>query len=506
MGMLCTAEEMLAAERSAFASGSTAESLMEEAGEGIARAATKLAPRPGICEVHFGKGHNGGDVLAAARHLARTGWKTVEKPAFPQEDLAPLSVKMLGRLRDATASHSPPPFGSVPLLVLDGILGIGVSGEPRGPAASAIAEIRAARASRGALVLSADIPSGLDADAGWTGGLCVEADCTATVGCPKRGLLADSAARFVGRIELVGLAPLRVLASDFAGITLPDLVNRVLPPRPADLHKGLCGRVSIIAGSLDFPGAARLASAAAVRAGAGLITLFAQPEIYPALAVACAPEVMVRETKNLREALDLPCDAMAIGPGCGFARESEILSIVRDAACPLVVDADALTALSRDLPLLSRAKGPRLLTPHPGEMARMVPADGKTRSDWAGSFSRHFPGCTLLLKGTRTIICTDGKPTLYNPTGNPGMASGGMGDVLTGTCAAIAAQVAARGGTPDFHEIAAAGAWICGTAADIAIRWGDSPESLSAATVIAHLGLAFNEVRETISAVPDTTA
>jgi NAD(P)H-hydrate epimerase len=162
---------------------------------------------------------------------------------------------------------------------------------------------------------------------------------------------------------------------------------------------------------------------------------------------------------------------------------------VQGAAAPCVVDADALNVISKSPAILNRCAGPRLLTPHPGEMERLFPCEGRSRLQWAREFVGLHP-VTLLLKGARTIIGQAGRPAAYNTTGNPGMASGGMGDVLTG----IAASLLAQGLDP--HEAAMAGAWVCGRAAEIAMAsGGESQESLRASHVIRYAGSAFQGLR-----------
>jgi NAD(P)H-hydrate epimerase len=179
-------------------------------------------------------------------------------------------------------------------------------------------------------------------------------------------------------------------------------------------------------------------------------------------------------------------DVIAIGPGLGFAHEAEVLRLVREATQPFVVDADALTMLAKQG--ITSFAGPRLLTPHPGEMARFGPTT-TSRANQARSFaSQHH--VTLLLKGSRTVIASPDQPLRYNSTGSPGMASGGMGDVLSGLCAALIAQGMST------HDAASAGSWLLGRSAESAITQGHaSQESLSATDVAAHLGTAFTDLK-----------
>ncbi|MEI6278659.1 MAG: ADP/ATP-dependent (S)-NAD(P)H-hydrate dehydratase, partial [Verrucomicrobiae bacterium] len=225
-----------------------------------------------------------------------------------------------------------------------------------------------------------------------------------------------------------------------------------------------------------------------VGGGAGLVTLCVKPEGYPLLVPSVLPEVMVRPVDSYEEILSERWDAIAIGPGLSTRHAEEILAVVRRAECPCVVDADALNVVSRDPTVLDRCAGPRLLTPHPGEMERLFPRNGNSRLCWMRKFVDLHP-VTLLLKGARTIIGEKGCPPVYNATGHPGMAGGGMGDVLTGVAAALIAQ--GKGA----RAAAMLGAWVCGRAAEIALVRGASQESLRASDVSSCLGAAFQSLR-----------
>ena len=473
--MILTAAQMVDAERAAFARGESAEGLMEIAGRRMAEFVQQFHPRPGTCRVFAGKGHNGGDVLVAARYLAEAGWRIEIEPVFPTQDLAPLTAKQLASI--PTKTSTAPDY---PLVVLDGLLGIGSTGDPREPVASAIRRINQLRREKAAWVLAADLPSGLR----------VEADATLTMGFAKTSLLTDKATNFVGRIGIATLPGLQApLGADPAEVLVAENLRHLLPPRSFDSHKGNYGRVAIVAGSQNYPGAARLCSAAAVHAGAGLVTLFVPPEIVPTLSSAVIPEVMVSPIEDFAELLGKKFDVVAIGPGLGRERDEMVRDFVRDCPLPCVVDADALNAISESPEVLKSCAGPRLLTPHPLELERIFPNQNLPRRAWLEAFVGEFP-VTLLLKGARTIIGESRSAPSFNSTGHPGMGSGGMGDVLTGVCAALIAQ----GKSP--LEAGKLGAWVCGRSAEIALRDGRfSQESLSASAVIDHLGEAFHDLR-----------
>ena len=476
--MILTAAQMVDAERAAFAAGESAEGLMEIAGRRLAEFVCQFHPRPGTCRVFAGKGHNGGDVLVAARYLAESGWRIEIEPVFPAQNLAPLTAKQLAAL--PTKSSDAPAY---PLVVLDGLLGIGTMGEPREPVASAIRQINSLRREQAAWVLAADLPSGL-------GHHGVEADATLAMGFAKTSLLEDDATQFVGRLAIAPLPGMEAPANaDRAEVLTAENLRRLLPPRSFDTHKGTYGRVAILAGSQNYPGAARLCSAAAVHAGAGLVTLFCPPEISQILSAAVIPEVMVSPIKDFADVSVEKFTAVAIGPGLGRERDEMSRDFVRHCPAPCVVDADALNAISESPDLLKSCAGPRLITPHPLEMERIFPRQNLARRTWLEAFVGEFP-VTLLLKGSRTLAGEAGAATAYNTTGHPGMGSGGMGDVLTGVCAALLAQ----GKSP--LEAAKLGAWVCGRSAEIALRdGGASQESLVASDVIDFLGAAFEDLR-----------
>ena len=485
--MLVSCEEMKSAEEAAFARGVQAEDLMEEAGRGIAEIVRQFHRMPGTCSVFCGKGHNAGDGLVAARYLAGWGWSIDLQFAYPEAMLSPLTAKKLKELPRPSSSNR----ARNSKIVLDGLLGIGARGEPRGQIAESIRSLNRVRREEGAWVLAIDIPSGLDGDTGVPASTCVEADLTATIACAKMGLVADTATNVVGRLAVVGLKELLQSESGFWRIATADALRSWLPNRPFDLHKGDCGRVGIIAGSPGFTGAARLCGAAAVRAGAGLVTVLAKPDTATSLAISCIPEVMVKPVESYHEAHDLRFDSLAIGPGLGVQHAAELLSVIREATQPMVVDADALNVLSRDVSLLNDCAGPRLLTPHPGEMERLYPQKGRTRRQWLEDFLAECP-VTLLLKGARTLVGDARGGRFINPTGNPGMASGGMGDVLTGVCAALIPQLYEN----NLFQSAVLGAWLCGRSAEAAVFEPlGSAESLCASSVVDHLGAAFESLR-----------
>lgn len=491
--MVLSREKMLLIERQTIARGVPADLLMESAGAKLARCAEQFFPRPGLVVCYAGKGHNAGDALVAARHLAARGWRVLVRSPFRPDEIAPLSrakLDLLGAdILDRPLEPSVPLDG--PLLLLDALVGLGSSGGLRPPLAALAAEMNELRRASGARTLAVDFPSGLDVETGTPGDPCVRADITATVGFAKKGLVADAATDFVGRLAVLDIPEFGEPDGDGPEVITAPMLRRHWPPRAFDTNKGMCGRVILLAGSRGTLGAAHLCAAGAVRGGAGLVSLGATPDCYELLATTAIAEVMVRPFKALTDAFTLQTDAIGIGPGLGHGREAHTLRVVREAPCPAVVDADALTIVAHaGLQHLDAAAAPRLLTPHPGEMQRLLAGRKiKDRAQTASEFVQQHP-VTLLLKGARTVIAEKNRALRYNTTGHPGMATGGMGDVLTGVCTALLGQHA------DAYLAASIGAWVCGRAAEIAVSHGGaSEESLTPTDVLTNLGRAFDSLR-----------
>jgi ADP-dependent NAD(P)H-hydrate dehydratase / NAD(P)H-hydrate epimerase len=521
---ILTSAQMRAAEEAAFASGVQVEALMNKAGAGVAQAVMKFFKKPGHCIVFAGKGHNAGDALFAAQCLATRGWKIEVRLAFKEADCSELMRKKLADLRNTTTRmpdrtdkaeydigvtipgllayaadqlsfaqeeiDEEAYIGSAaPLIILDGLLGVGGKPPLREPIRAACRAINQLRTTKGAFVFAVDLPTGLDTDSGKTDRDCVVADFTVTIGYAKPGLFADGAVNHVGRLELVPLNELRppktkpkeIIASPLAFCGL-------LGRRKFNSYKNQFGRIGVVAGSKGFIGAALMTSQGALRAGAGLVEVFVPEEIYEIVAGAAFMEAMVKPVASYRDLIKEKPDVWAVGPGLGKSRAAEILELVEKARQPMVLDADGLNIVSKKTSVLMHCKGERLLTPHPGEMKRLSPVERDSRARTATKFCGRFP-VTLLLKGSRTIVAQRGRPLSYNTTGNPGMATGGMGDVLTGVCAGL------RGQGLSLYDAARVGAWVCGRAAEMTIfSNGQSEQSLLPRDVLDHLGDAFKEL------------
>jgi ADP-dependent NAD(P)H-hydrate dehydratase / NAD(P)H-hydrate epimerase len=486
---ILNALEMKAVEKAAFSDGIDAESLMDRAGEGIANAILDQEPCPGIAVAYLGKGNNAGDAMVASSLLAKAGWEIWTRSVVPESDLQGLPRKKWQNLDEHRASG---PLADLPRnrarVILDGLLGLGSRSGLNAPLKALTREMNALRLKSNATVYAIDLPTGLGEES--VDPETVVADFTLTIGFAKTALFRDEASNFVGRIQVIDLPelttrrpkePARSLLSGAAN--LQEFTRR----RLFDSHKGDFGRIGIVAGSRGLVGASILCSEAAARAGGGLISLYVPEEIYNLVVCKVTPEIMVKPTRDLRSVLDERLDAVGIGPGLGSIGQQEILEVVTGFAGPMVVDADALNALSTAVGKLHACAGPRLLTPHPGEMSRLWTTSGKSRLEIVSEFTAEFPSA-LLLKGSRTLVGQSGKPMAYNSTGSPGLATGGSGDVLTGVCAALLARK-----IPPY-DAGRLGAWLCGRAAEMAAQ-RSSEESMLPSDLFSYLGAAFRELR-----------
>ena len=482
---------MLAAEASARAAGWTEERLLDLAGDRLGHALGRFFPTPGTVTGYLGKGHNAGDTLVALRVLRdQFGWDVSVRNAFPIEDCTPLMRRKWQQLGLDAPLDQPPAWRDLaaPLVLLDGLLGSGSSGALRVPLLSLAAEMAWLRQHAGARVAAVDLPSGIDADTGVSSPGSVTADITFMIGNAKRGLLAGHAANTTGALALVCVEVLTASGTSDMELIAPQTLAFAKSPRPFDTHKGLAGRVAVLAGSDRYPGAAVLAATGALRGGAGLITLHVPTQAAAVIAAKCPPEIIVRSYVSPRDLRDVECDTWVVGCGIGpvdAATAESLLDFIAHSPTPAVIDADALNLIARAGKTGILADR-HVITPHPGEFQRLAPdLAGLTRESAARAFAERIPA-TLLLKGCRTLVTRSGHPLWCNATGNPGMASGGQGDLLAGV---IGARLAI-GEAP--LEAAALAAWLCGHSAEIALNQPHlSEESLTASDVARHLGGAF---------------
>jgi ADP-dependent NAD(P)H-hydrate dehydratase / NAD(P)H-hydrate epimerase len=448
--------------------------LMERAGWGVYAALRqhfdRLAQREIL--VFCGRGNNGGDGLVMARHLHDEGYRPLVLLLATPEQLAPDAAQAWARYQgaggraqivtdgddlSARVSDALRPASHWPPLLIDALLGTGTRGAPHGLAADAVLTINALRNERDAEVLAIDIPTGIDADTGGIAGDAVEADLTVALAFPKLGFLFYPGRACLGRVRVVDIGiPHAVTEAVGLAYHLMDLAEAflLLPRRSPDAHKAEVGRLLVVGGSPGLTGAPAMAAQAALRIGAGLVTIALPRSLNPAL-----------EAK-LTEVMTLPCDetgtgglaaaaearilqggarveVLAIGPGLGRDPESLRLArgLVAHFAGGVVVDADALGALSGE-PWSRPVDAPAaILTPHPGEMARLIGVERIAPHDRCEVARRYAADhrCVLVLKGAPTIVAGATGETWINPTGNAGLATGGSGDVLTGVIASLLA-------------------------------------------------------------------
>jgi NAD(P)H-hydrate epimerase len=510
-----TASEMRSLDRRAVAElnlpGAT---LMEKAGRGAADVLLELlpalgAPRRGArVAIVCGKGGNGGDGFVVARRLRRRGVEPTVLLAAPAHEVTGDAGAKLVALRRAggrpivveDVAHAAARLSDAHVVV-DALLGTGSRGAPTGLTAALIERINAS----GRPVVALDIPSGLPADGGAPVGVAVRAAATLTFAGLKYGLVMPPGLDFAGRVTVV---PIGIPDAEVARGIRTWLVERAdvaghFPPRPREAHKGTYGRLLIVGGSLGKTGAAALAARAAMRTGAGLVTVATAASQQPVvaglllesmtepLAETAVGSVALAARGRVLE-LAVARDVVALGPGLGLDPDTQELarSLARELDRPLVIDADALTALAGRLDTLRQAPGPRCLTPHPGEMARLLGGSVADVQRDRVTVAREVAtghGVHVALKGATTVVATDDGRVFLNPTGNPGMASGGTGDALTGMLGALLARM------PSADALVAA-VYLHGLAGDLAAaRLGE--ESLVASDLIESLPDAFAALR-----------
>ena len=501
--------EMAALDRAAVQGGTPSLDLMERAGRFVAEQARDLL---GLCagkriSVVAAKGNNGGDGFVAARYLA--SWDAAAKVFLlgSEDELTADAaanhhrfIEEGGEVAAAGASLLADELRGSDL-VIDAIFGTGFRGAAEGDPAAAIEAINAS----GAPVLSVDIPSGVEAETGAVAGSAVKAVRTVTFAWPKVGLFLYPGAERVGELVVVdiGIPPRlldEVVGSDIYTIE-EEHVAALLPRRRPDAHKGECGRVLVVAGSVGLTGAAALCSRSAMRAGAGVVTLGAPAGLNPILEVKLT-EVMTmplpdEEAGHLAAgALDAVLEALAaydvlaLGPGLGTAPATcEVVSgLLRRAEKPVVLDADGINCAATQIDCLSGREYPTIITPHPGELGRLLGRKARdvqaSRLESALEAARRF-GCTTVLKGAYTLVASPDGRAYINPMALAGLATAGSGDVLTGCTAALCAQ----GLEP--LDAALCSVFIHGRAAELAAHMV-GPIGMVAGDVISWLPLALS--------------
>ena len=465
--------------------------LMERAGSGAAHVIERLfAPVAGKrVTIVCGKGNNGGDGFVVARllrrHRAIVKVLMLDSASALSRDAAAMYRRWLrvGGTSATTRFHSNDQAEALLTgsdFLVDALLGTGLSSNVTGIFAEAIALMNHA----GRPIVAIDMPSGIHADDGRLLGAAVRASATVTLGLPKVGLYLGAGIDHAGEIHVVDIGIPAAYVNELDGRTLlmtKAAVRAALPARPASSHKGSYGHAGILAASAGKTGAAALAAKAALRVGAGLVTVGVPASVNDVLEAklleamtAPLPETKARTLG--RAGLDRILafmqarTAIAIGPGLSTHPETVELvqALMRHIDRPCVLDADALNALASRAALLTQCKVPPILTPHPGEMARLD-VDATSQSVNADRFgtARRFArerGVFLVLKGARTVVARPDGLLMVCPTGNPGMATAGTGDVLTGMVVGLLAQ-----GVPSW-EAACAATFLHGAAGDLAAQ------------------------------------
>jgi NAD(P)H-hydrate epimerase len=434
-------------EKATWETGQTEAEVIRRVGKAIGARALQMTRAGDSILILAGKGHNGEDARCAREHLTERR-VTVLDVKDPQADLPQLELALSLRLA----------------LVIDGLFGIGINRPLDGAWIKFIESVNAAQAP----VLAVDAPSGLNADTGEPQGAAVKATVTLTVGAPKRGMLAQSAWPYVGRLEVapkVGLVACPQ-TSDLNWTTADDF-SGFPPRREVAAHKGTHGHLAIIAGSLGYHGAAVLAARGAQRAQPGLITLYPSEDVYHPVAAQLQAVMVQPRTPNL--VFPGPHSAVLVGPGLaapGIAEEMKtvVRRFWRDLPVPVIVDASALDWL----PLGPAPKHLiRVVTPHPGEAARLLKTTTQRvqgdRVQVLREISNQFGSCWVVLKGHQTLIGRSTGNIFVNPSGNPLLAQGGSGDVLSGYVAGLLAQPAVQS---DPLTALRFGVWQHGASAD----------------------------------------
>lgn len=487
--------------------------LMERAGQSVFKFIKNkfISPDNKLFYIFCGKGNNGGDGFVVARLLSRSNAKVKVFLCAKSNEIRGDAKKNFDLLSQMNVDIIEIPKNTgisllqgeeKPDLIIDALLGTGATGEVEGILKDIIEYINSLQVP----VISIDIPSGLNADTGKILGCCVKATYTVTMGLPKVGLFVYPGASYSGEITIADLGfPEELTKSPQIKTHLIDecYVKSCIKPRDKEAHKGTFGRVLILAGSVGYTGAAYLAAQSCARAGAGLVTL-GIPEGLNHIMEVKLTEVMTLPlpqtedgtygAKSVSPALNFlkNCNAVAIGPGISNTKSVSIFvkELIKKINLPCVVDADACNVLAKETSVLHKTSAPLILTPHPGELSRLINIPVKDIQEnriEIAKYSAKELNCILVLKGARTVVADKFGNAFINPTGNPCMASGGVGDVLTGVITALLAQ----GLSP--LDAALCGVYIHGKAGDIVCeKMGEI--GVIATDILEHLPYTFKEI------------
>ena len=474
--------------------------LMERAGQGVAGITLDLLHTRMANAVLLiaGPGNNGGDVFAAASFLADADadvivWICGSRGSVKGDAEYHLKKMIRRGIHPVEISKDDDLFlAHTPAVIVDGLLGTGARGAPRDFMSRVVDFIN--REAARSFILSIDIPSGVDADTGVAAGSAVHANLTATLCLPKTGLIRPAALPYVGTLELIDIGVPTVLKEAAPACPDAELIDRadlIIPARPNESHKGSYGHILLIGGSTGFTGAIAMAARAALRAGAGLVSVLTPQTVYPIVAQGAGPEIMVHPVPDIGTLNPdfsnawKKVTAVAVGPGIGRTDGTRMLveTLLQTCPVPLLLDADALCVSPEQI---AAAKCPVVLTPHPGEFEQLFGAPLTDRWAQARAASDLIRN-TVILKGAGTVVAHPDFKLGINLTGNPGMAAGGSGDVLTGIISALLG----RGMSP--FDAAITATHLHGLAGDIAAE-EHTKESMTATDIIRALPDAFRAI------------
>ncbi len=499
--------------------GIPAGDLMDRAGYSVAQAVAEICETARFAvsgvELIAGKGNNGGDAFAAAAYLMRFGYSPVVRMTCRRGDLKGESLSHFRQMINAgvpvfewlrASDWEKAKKGSFSefAVVVDGILGTGITGAARGVAGEAIRYVNSRI--RKCAVVAIDVPSGLNADSGNAEGPAVMADVTVTMGLPKKGLIQPCAVNHTGNLKVADIGiPVEAeesIVSDQTLISDRDVCG-ILAMRQRDAHKGAFGRALMIGGARGYTGAIAMSAKAFVRSGAGLLSVVVPEKLVAAIA-AQVPEAMVygsaenadgglsaRGADEWVDRLD-GFDVVLAGSGMTPSTDTQewICAIMSRRRGPLALDADGINVCEGKTGLIAGSEADVVITPHPGELARLLGCSvtdvQNNRFGSAERAAREF-GATVILKGAGSIVACDGKPLAVNMTGNPGMATGGSGDVLAGVLGGLLAQGIRA------YDASRLAVYVHGRAGDLA-AWDLSQVAMTPVDMVDRLPEAFREV------------
>ncbi len=494
--------------------GVSAVELMEHAGKAIARGIAEFC-EPGPVLVLCGKGNNGGDGFVAARILAENGFPTAVLPVLGVEGFSPEAQQAFNRLAETPVKIlTLPKKEAFPALLaeadvlVDAMLGTGSRAELRAPLDWIVAAMNDTKLP----MIAADLPTGLEATTGTIATTAIKAALTVTIGLPKLGMLTPTGVNHCGQVRVEPIQFPEDLLNDPAlsceTVKLQD-VALLLPNRPADSNKGTYGLVCVGAGSRWMPGAATLCALGALRSGVGLVRLYVPNSIYDYVVPQLPEALTFGHDEDFCETLTPLNDdqweefahkakAIVIGPGMGqsIAAKNFLAQVLSNPHLPVVIDADAINLIAKHQELRLKVHANCILTPHPGELARLLETtvEAVQQDRWsAAEQAREVFGCTIILKGFGTLVAPVGqaRSIVHIPSGNTALSRGGSGDVLAGILGGLLAQGL------NHRDAGILGTFLWGFAADLLVREGSS-RGVMITDILNMLPKAFRELEKSL--------